>query len=89
MKAAGPGNLPAVPIEEHEIVGLEHLAHPDPVALHPEATHRRVAQRKMTEGHIAMTLHFQDPASPRKLHQRRVQVRSADALVTTNLVCAI
>lgn len=86
MKAAGPGNLPAVPIEEHEIVGLEHLAHPDPVALHPEATHRRVAQRKTTEGHIAVTLHFQEPASPTNV---ACKFASADALVTTNLVCAI
>ena len=78
MAPAAAGDLPPVPVDQHEIVGAQHLAEPDPVALHPEPAPARIAQRQMTERHVAVAFHLENPAGARSLREllagRRVHV---------------
>ena len=60
-----PGDLLAVPVDQHEIVGSQNFAKSDAVALHPETRARIVAHRQMPERHVAVAFHFEDSAGAR------------------------
>jgi len=74
MAAARAGNLFAVPVDQHEIVGSEHLAKPDAVALHPEAAPGGIAPRQVAERHVAVPLHLEDATGAREVVERGSQV---------------
>src|SRR5882757_630668 len=75
MAASGACDLAPVPVDQNEVVGTEHLAEPDPVALEPEAALPRVAQRKMTERHVAMPFHLENAAGAGEVIEAHTQVR--------------
>src|SRR5262249_58580165 len=64
---AAAGNLTAVPVDQHEIVGSLHLAEPNAVALHPEAAPTALAHREVAERHVAVAFHLENPAGARSL----------------------
>src|SRR5580700_6751365 len=69
MAPAAAGDLSAVPIDQHEIVGAQNFAQPDLVALHPNAAAAGPAHREVAQGHVAVPLHVENPAGARRLGQ--------------------
>src|SRR5215468_3353385 len=72
MPPAVAGDLAAVPIDQHEIVGSRHLAEPDAVALHPEAASAALAHRQVPERHVAVAFHLKNPTGARGLAEALV-----------------